>query len=175
MDNPGSEAASDKSNDQQKSVDASMVDSISLKNISFAYKSSPEKTVLNNISLNLERGQVICLVGKNGSGKSALASVIAGLLTPQDGSITLQPCGTDFSNLDRKSQTSLVQVVPQHPAFFDTTIEKNVTYSNPNACALDIASALDVANCTDFISKQKEGINYRVGRNGMKLSGGQRQ
>jgi len=175
MDGPVSKDASENSNDQPKSVDASTVDSISLKDVSFAYKSSPKKTVLKNISLNLERGQVICLVGKNGSGKSCLASIIAGLLTPQDGSITVQPCGTDFSHLDRKSQTSLVQVVPQQPAFFDTTIKDNVAYSNPNASASDIANALNAANCTDFISKQEEGINYRVGRNGMKLSGGQRQ
>jgi len=130
---------------------------------------------LKNISLKLERGRVIALVGKNGSGKTTLASLIAGLYTPQEGKISLKPNGLDFNELDRKSQTSLVQVVPQHPALFDTSIKANVAYSNPNASDDDINKALEIANCNDFISKLDNGLNHRVGRNGMRLSGGQRQ
>jgi len=151
------------------------VDSISLDNVSFSYRGSDEKTVLKKISLELKRGKVVALVGKNGSGKTTMASVISGLYVPQDGDITLQPSGMAFTELDRQSQTSLVQVVPQHPAFFDTSIKANVTYSNPNASDEDIQKALEVANCNDFISKLDGGLDFKVGRNGMKLSGGQRQ
>ncbi len=151
------------------------VKSISLENISFSYTSSPEKSVLKNISLQLERGKVVALVGKNGSGKTSLASVIAGLFRPQAGKITLQPSGMDFNELDRQSQVSLIQVVPQHSALFDTTIKNNVTYSNPNATDDEVEKALLAANCNEFISKLNEGIDCRVGRNGMRLSGGQRQ
>jgi ATP-binding cassette subfamily B protein len=155
--------------------DSKPVESISLENVSFSYSSDPEKTVLNNISLQLERGKVVALVGKNGSGKTSLASVIAGLFRPQAGKITLQPSGMDFNELDRQSQVSLIQVVPQHPALFDTTIKNNVTYSNPNATDDEVQKALSVANCNEFITKLKEGIDSRVGHNGMRLSGGQRQ
>ena len=170
----------DKSNNetQRESISseaAESVESISLKKISFAYKSSPEKSVLSNISLTLERGKVIALVGKNGSGKSTLSSVIAGLYSPQQGKITLQPSGCDFNQLDRQSQTMLIQVVPQHPALFDTTIKSNVAYSNPNATDDEIEDALTTANCSNFISKLDGGLDFRVGRNGMRLSGGQRQ
>jgi len=159
----------------QSSSDAESVKSISVENVSFSYKNSPEKPVLNDVSLMLERGKVIALVGKNGSGKSTLASVIAGLYAPQHGNIKLIPSGLDFNKLDRRSQTSLIQVVPQHPALFDTSIKSNVAYSNPNASDDDIEKALTIANCTDFVSKLDGGLNFRVGRNGMKLSGGQRQ
>ena len=104
-----------------------------------------------------------------------MSSVIAGLYAPRQGKITLQPSGLDFNELDRESQTSLIQVVPQHPALFDTTIKSNVAYSNPNASDEDIEKALAIANCNDFISKLDDGWNFRVGRNGMRLSGGQRQ
>ena len=159
----------------QKTSDATSVKSISLDNVSFSYKSSPNKPVLTDISMKVERGKVIALVGKNGSGKTTLGSVIAGLYTPQKGKITLQPSEQDFNELDRKSQTSLIQVVPQHSALFDTTIKANVSYSNPDASDAEIDEALKIANCTDFISKLDGGIKFKVGRNGKKLSGGQRQ
>lgn len=159
----------------QLSSDAESVKSISVENVSFSYKNSPEKPVLNDVSLMLGRGKVIALVGKNGSGKSTLASVIAGLYAPQHGNIKLLPSGLDFNKLDRQSQTSLIQVVPQHPALFDTSIKSNVAYSNPNASDDDIEKALTIANCKDFVSKLDGGLNFHVGRNGMKLSGGQRQ
>eukprot|EP00584_Thalassiosira_punctigera_P001758 CAMPEP_0172540484 /NCGR_PEP_ID=MMETSP1067-20121228/11485_1 /TAXON_ID=265564 ORGANISM="Thalassiosira punctigera, Strain Tpunct2005C2" /NCGR_SAMPLE_ID=MMETSP1067 /ASSEMBLY_ACC=CAM_ASM_000444 /LENGTH=708 /DNA_ID=CAMNT_0013326353 /DNA_START=59 /DNA_END=2185 /DNA_ORIENTATION=- len=160
---------------QSSTCNTESVKSISLRNVSFSYKVSPGKLVLKDISLTLDRGKVIALVGKNGSGKSSLASVIAGLHVPQQGKIELQPNCFDFSKLDRQSQTSLVQVVPQHPALFDTTIKSNVAYSNPNASDDEIDKALKIANCNEFISKLDGGLNYRVGRNGMRLSGGQRQ
>ena len=169
---------SDESNKKASSkslcADADTVDSISLENVSFSYKGA-EKAVLKKISLQLNRGKVVALVGKNGSGKTTLASVIAGLYVPQDGDITLQPSGMSFTELDRQSQTALVQVVPQHPAFFDTSIRANVTYSNPSASIEDIEKALEIANCNGFISKLDGGLDFTVGRNGMKLSGGQRQ
>ena len=174
MDGGASEAKSTNETQTQTS-DAESVNSISLDKVSFSYKSSPDKSILQDISLKLERGKVIALVGKNGSGKTTLGSVIAGLYAPQDGKITLHPSGIDFNELDRKSQTSLIQVVPQHPALFDTTIKENVAYSNPDASDDNIDKALELANCNDFISKLDDGLNYNVGRNGMRLSGGQRQ
>lgn len=166
---------SDKKESSKKSLtNVDAVDSISLENVTFSYKGA-DKSVLKNISLKLNRGKVVALVGKNGSGKTSLASVIAGLYAPQNGDITLQPSGMSFTDLDRQSQTALVQVVPQHPAFFDTSIRANVTYSNPHANDEDVNKALEIANCNDFISKLDGGVDFTVGRNGMKLSGGQRQ
>ena len=125
--------------------------------------------------IDFTQSSTTSIVGKNGSGKTSLASVIAGLYAPQEGKITLQPNGLDFTDLGRQYQTSLVQVVPQHPALFDASIKSNVAYSNTNASDDDIEKALSAANCDDFISKLDDGVDFRVGRNGMRLSGGQRQ
>lgn len=175
MDGSADAKSSNEGQTKSLSSDAESVESISMENVSFSYKSLPEKSVLNGVSLKMERGKVIAVVGKNGSGKTTMASVISGLYAPQEGKMTLQPSGLDFSDLDRQSQSSLIQVVPQHPALFDTSIKSNVTYSNPNASDDDIKKALTIANCNDFISKLDDGLNFRVGRNGMRLSGGQRQ
>jgi ABC-type multidrug transport system fused ATPase/permease subunit len=160
---------------RRESVDTGSVQSISLENISFSYKTSPGKVVIKDVSLNLQRGKVVALVGKNGSGKTSLASVIAGLYAPQTGKMTVQPYGQTFHELDRESQTKLIQVVPQHPALFDTSIRNNLVYSSPDASESSIEKALKLANCNDFISKLEGGLDFRVGRNGMCLSGGQRQ
>ena len=176
MDGPAKDESEEKLvSSAQKSTDAGEIDSICFENVSFAYKSSPEKTVLKDVSFEIEKGKVVCVVGKNGSGKSTLGSILAGLLLPREGNITLKPSGTNFNELDREAQTSLVQVIPQHPALFDTSIRENVAYSNAGASDEAIKEVLEIANCNDFISKHDEGINFRVGRNGMKLSGGQRQ
>eukprot|EP00569_Conticribra_weissflogii_P007293 CAMPEP_0171329694 /NCGR_PEP_ID=MMETSP0878-20121228/1474_1 /TAXON_ID=67004 /ORGANISM="Thalassiosira weissflogii, Strain CCMP1336" /LENGTH=662 /DNA_ID=CAMNT_0011829795 /DNA_START=214 /DNA_END=2202 /DNA_ORIENTATION=- len=151
------------------------VESITLESVSFAYRSQPAKPVLNNISLSLQRGKVVAVVGKNGSGKTTMASIIAGLYTPRQGKITLQPSGIDFNSLDRRHQTTMVQIVPQHPSLFDSSIRENVTYSNKDASEQEIQNALQLANCKEFISKLDGGLNFQVGRNGMRLSGGQRQ
>jgi ABC-type multidrug transport system fused ATPase/permease subunit len=161
--------------DKSESVDAEAVQSILLDKICFSYKSLPDTTVLKDVSMDLQRGKVVALVGKNGSGKTSLASVIAGLYTPQTGKMTVLPSGQSFHELDRQSQTALVQVVPQHPALFDTSIRNNLVYSCPDASEASIERALKLANCDDFISKLEGELEFGVGRNGMRLSGGQRQ
>lgn len=176
MDVDGSDADNDDNNQTKKlKVDAQSTDSIVLEDVSFSYRSRPDKLVLQDISLSLARGKVVALVGKNGSGKTTMASLIAGLYKPHAGKVTLQPSGAEFHDLDRQSQAALVQVVPQHPALFDTSIRTNVTYSNPRATEEEVQKALSLANCNGFISKLEGGSAFRVGRNGMRLSGGQRQ
>lgn len=83
--------------------------------------------------------------------------------------------GIDYCSLNRETQSSLVQLVPQQPVMFDMTIRENITYTNPNATEDEIRNALDASNCLSFVNKLKGGLNYNVGRNGSKLSGGQKQ
>ena len=155
-------------------VDATAVDSISFNHVYFAYKSVPEKNVLRDVSFELKRGQVVALVGKNGSGKTTIASLLAALYKPKSGSILL-PHGVDYSSLDRNVQKQLVQVVPQNPALFNTSVLENVKYSCPDATDEQAMKAMKAANCSGFVSMLEGGIHYQVGQNGGKLSGGQRQ
>jgi len=161
------------------------VTAISLSKVNFAYASDTSKSILKNISMSIQRGQVVALAGANGSGKSTLASLLVALYKPQSGNVTVtikdsekeqeKENEIDFMLLDRKTQSSLVQLVPQQPVMFDMSIRENVTYTNPDAKEEDIQKALKASNCDTFISKLKGGLEYNVGRNGCKLSGGQRQ
>jgi ABC-type multidrug transport system fused ATPase/permease subunit len=154
-------------------VDVTSVDSISLNNVDFAYKSNLDAKILNGVSLTLKRGKITCIVGKNGSGKTTIASLLAALYKPQSGSITLSD-GTNYHDMDRNTQKKLVQVVPQSPALFNTTVLENVRYSNPSASKVDAQKAMDLANC-EFVAKLEGGLDHLVGPNGGNLSGGQRQ
>lgn len=152
--------------------------SLSIKDVSFSYTSFPSRKVLQNVSFTLSRGEVVVLVGKNGAGKSSIASLIAGLYTPQSGSILVDNQFTSFNYLtdcDRSDQSQLVQVVPQQPVLFDMSIVDNVKYARPNATREEVEEALKVSNCNRFVSSLDGGLNYQVGRNGCRLSGGQRQ
>lgn len=119
-------------------------------------------------------------------GKSTFATVLAGLYSPEGGAIVVKAKSLaehqsihttyDFINdFDRSNQASLVQVVPQQPALFNTSIFENVRYSCPQASDAKVFEALKAANCDSFVSTLDGGVEFQVGRNGSKLSGGQRQ
>lgn len=161
-------------------VEVNQISAISIENVSFSYESdSTYKQVLKNITLDIERGQVVALVGANGAGKSTLANILVALYRPTLGCILAKSNekggDLDLFSLDRKEQSALVQLVPQHPAFFNMSIRDNVTYTNPTASDEEIAKALEASNCNTFVSKVDGGLDYMVGRNGCKLSGGQKQ
>jgi len=159
----------------EANVKVSSVESISLRNITFGYKARPDTQVLRNVSMELKRGSVVALVGKNGSGKTSIASLLAGLYKPQSGNITLLPDGANYNFLDRSVKKQLVQMVPQGAPLLNISILDNVKYSKPDATDEEVEKALKAANCEGFISKLPEGSNFLVGMHGCKLSAGQRQ
>lgn len=154
---------------------AAAVESISLRNLTFGYKARPDTQVLRNVSMELKRGSVVALVGKNGSGKSTISCLLAGLYKPHSGSITLLPDGANYEFLDRSVKRQLVQMVPQGAPLLNISILDNVKYSNPEATQEQVDKALKLANAEGFISKLPGGINFVVGMHGCKLSAGQRQ
>ncbi|CAJ1936775.1 unnamed protein product [Cylindrotheca closterium] len=168
-----------------QSIDPQLVKSISMEEVSFTFQSH-DRLLLQDVSMVLQRGMVVAMTGQNGSGKSVLAMVLAGLYSPRNGRIVVEivspsedePVTTryDFVNdIDRSHQASLVQVVPQQPVLFNTSIIENVRYSCPDAPSNKVSEALKAANCDTFVSMLDGGAEFNVGRNGSKLSGGQRQ
>lgn len=166
------------SDDTTLSFDPNKAQKITFDEVSFSYKSQPSSKVLQTLSLSLSRGEVVAIAGKNGSGKTSLAMLLSGLYSPTSGSIVVD-CDSqriDYVNaLDRRSQTALIQVVPQQPALFNTSVIENVRYTNPLATDEEVSKVMIAANCEDFVSRLEGGMQYQVGRNGSKLSGGQRQ
>jgi ATP-binding cassette subfamily B protein len=149
------------------------VKSIAFDQVDFTYRSTGAQ-VLADVSFALERGKVVALVGNNGSGKSTIAHLLAGLYEPTAGSIRLAD-GTEFSQLNKTTRKHLVQLVPQATALFNTSIFENVRYSQPDATEEEVLVALEEANCRSLIAKLEGGIYYEVGLNGSRLSGGERQ
>lgn len=169
--------SSGKQQETKITVEANAIQEMEVTNATFSYASNPNVPVLKNVSLSIERGQVVALVGKNGSGKSTLASLLVALYQAQSGTVVCktQTAEVDLNTLDRTNQSQIVQLVPQQPALFEMSVWDNVTYTNTAATKEQVEQALIAANCKNFVSKLTDGVQYNVGRNGCKLSGGQKQ
>ncbi len=143
---------------------------ICFENVSFRYA---EKWVLQNIDLQIQKGQVVALVGASGSGKSTLADLIGRFLEPQEGVILMD--GHNIQHLTQASLHSLVGLVTQESVLFNDSIAHNIAFGKPNADPKDIQRAAQIANAHQFVTDSEQGYNTGVGDRGGKLSGGQRQ
>lgn len=159
-------------NETKMEVDVSSIQSLSLEDVAFTYQSTGTQ-VLSSLSLTLERGKTVALCGKNGSGKSTCASLLAGLVQPTAGHVLLSN-GTHLQNVPPMSRTRLVQIIPQSAALLHTTILENVRYNCPEASEQDVWTVLESIGCREMVDRLG-GLDYHVGLNGCKLSGGERQ
>ena len=145
-------------------------DRIVLENICFDYGGS---RVLDRMSLEIVRGEVVALVGASGSGKSTLADLILRLYDPVQGSITID--GRDLRTLKQAAYRRLFGVVSQEALLFNATIRDNIAYGREHVTDAEIVRAARIANAHEFIGEFPDGYDTVVGDRGMRLSGGQRQ
>ncbi len=146
--------------------------SIDIDNIWFKYSSSPD-WILKNVSMQIDAGKTIALVGESGAGKSTLVSLIPRFYELAKGSIKVD--GTDILDLKHKILRESIGIVQQNVFLFDTTIRDNISYGNPYATEEQIIEASQKANIYKFIMSLPEGFDTQVGERGIKLSGGQKQ
>ncbi len=144
--------------------------SIELNNINFSYD---DKKILDNFNLKINGGQKIAFVGKSGSGKTTIAKLITGFVTPQEGQVLID--SQDLSRTALKTYYPYVGYLTQKPMVFDGTIKNNLLYSLSDKVASTITDqqlyeALKNAEC-DFITD----LNAEIGEKGIRLSGGERQ
>jgi ATP-binding cassette subfamily B protein len=140
--------------------------------LSFVYPET-DKTVLNNISLNLLPKQKIALVGPSGAGKSTLFDILLRFYDATEGKCYL--AGQNYHNLTLAQIRQQFALVPQEPVIFATDIATNIGYGDQNASASQIEEAAKLANAHEFIVKLSESYATQVGERGVKLSGGQKQ
>lgn len=138
---------------------------IKLQNISFTYG---EQQVLHNITLNIERGQKIGIIGESGCGKSTLLKLIAGLYAPTSGTISVA------GKTDPKEISKCVSVVMQTPMLLPLSIYENITLGHDYP-ADRIDQVCKMANIKNWIDSLPEGINTYLGNSADELSGGQAQ
>ena len=146
---------------------------IELKNICFKYPES-KKFILNQISLDIRKGDSIGLFGKSGSGKSTLVDLICGLLRPNIGEIIVD--GSNINNNIRDWQNK-IGYVSQFIYLTDDTIRKNVAFGIPSEKIdnVKVDRAIEMAQLDEHIAGLPLGLNTIVGEQGVQLSGGQRQ
>ena len=133
----------------------------------------PDTDVLQNISLHVQPGETIALVGVSGAGKSTLASLIPRLYDATAGSILID--GQDVKNLTQRSVQNAIGVVSQDPHLFHESIGANLRYAKPNATDDELRAACEGAQIFDTIAALPEGLNTLVGERGYRMSGGEKQ
>jgi ATP-binding cassette, subfamily B, bacterial MsbA len=133
--------------------------------------------VISSVSLVIEPGEVVALVGPSGAGKTTIASLIPRFWDVTAGQILVD--GHDVRTLSLEDLRGAVGIVPQEPALFSGTVRENIAYAltedgrmPPDA---DVRRAAQAAHATEFIDRLVEGLDTLVGERGVKLSGGQRQ
>ena len=144
-----------------------------LRDVSFTYPGSSKK-VINNVSINLKQGEFAAIVGPSGAGKTTLADLLIGVLTPDSGVVSI----SGIDPLDAIAKWSgAMSYVPQDVMIVNGSILENVAlgYNVDDVGESEVLDALTKAQLNHFIQSLPEGINSLVGERGTKLSGGQRQ
>jgi subfamily B ATP-binding cassette protein MsbA len=144
---------------------------VDFQNITFKYG---EETVLKDISLRVNMGEVIALVGMSGAGKTSLVNLLPRFYDVEKGQILID--GHDIRKVTFKSLRDQIALVTQQTILFNDTIRNNIAYGNIHCCSdQEIIEAAKAAYAHDFIIKLPEGYNTLIGEQGVKLSGGERQ
>nr|HML46744.1 ATP-binding cassette domain-containing protein [Clostridia bacterium] len=139
-------------------------------NVSFAYG---EKDVLNNISFDLNKNQMLALVGPSGGGKSTIASLLARFWDVKSGRILVR--GQDVRSVPLRELMDHISMVFQRVYLFQDTIYNNISMGRPSANREEVMEAAKKARCYDFIMALPEGFDTVVGEGGASLSGGEQQ
>ncbi len=145
---------------------------VEMQNVTFAYEEGAEP-VLRDVSLAVEAGRTVAIVGGTGSGKTTLVSLLPRLYDVTDGSVTID--GADVREVDLRALRGEIALVSDEPFLFSATVRENVAYARPEATDAEVETAARRAGAHEFISELPEGYDTLVGERGLTLSGGQRQ
>ena len=144
---------------------------VTLEHVSYSYDG--KKNALNDVSLRIEPGQTIALVGASGGGKTTLANIVTRFFDPQEGRIRIG--NIDIRDIPKETLMNTVSFVFQNSRLIKASILENVRMAKPDATREEINQALQAAQCMDIIEKLPNGIDTVVGTNGVYLSGGEQQ
>tara|TARA_B100001996_G_scaffold206672_1_gene158421 strand:- start:941 stop:2680 length:1740 start_codon:yes stop_codon:yes gene_type:complete len=146
---------------------------ITFENVVFSYYSNFQNEVLKNISIKLNGGKMTALVGHSGSGKSTLLNMIPRIYNPTNGTIKID--NQDLTKINLSSLRKEISIVDQNTTLFDDTVFNNIKYAKPDASKDEIFKAAKLSMSEEFINNLEDGFETKIGENGVKLSGGEKQ
>jgi ATP-binding cassette, subfamily B, bacterial len=144
---------------------------IEFDHVSFGY--GPDIQILKDVSLTIEPGQIVAIVGPSGTGKTTIASLIPRFFDPQAGAVKID--GINIKQFTLKSLRDQISFVLQDNLLFSGTVWDNIAYGRPDADPMDTIKAAEIAHAHDFIVNMPQGYGTMVGERGVTLSGGQRR
>ncbi|HET9695454.1 MAG TPA: ABC transporter ATP-binding protein [Terriglobales bacterium] len=149
-------------------------ESIRFENVSFSYADEENsRDVLQDINLDVKKGEVLAIVGSSGAGKSTLIHLNPRFFDVTGGRLLID--GTDVRELSLHSLRALIAVVTQDTILFNDTVRNNIAYGQPNVDDSKVEAAARAALADEFIREMPDGYQTIIGERGMRLSGGQRQ
>ena len=147
------------------------VGTIDFGSVNFGY--AGDRDVLHDVSVSIEPGEIVGIIGPSGSGKSTLVELLLGLRTARDGTVTVG--GVDMGDIERASWSELIAFVSQDALLLSGSIDENIRFYRPDITAERVEAAARAARIADDIADMPDGFATEVGERGSRLSGGQRQ
>jgi subfamily B ATP-binding cassette protein MsbA len=153
----------------------SFAHNITFEDVCFKYNKEPDaQNVLNHVSFEIKKGEMVALIGQSGSGKSTAVDLLLRFYDVDSGRITID--GTDIREFDYKQLRQMIGIVSQEVILFNDSIEQNIAYGVHNEINhTRIEQAAKLANAHEFIQDKPEQYQTMIGDRGLQLSGGQRQ
>ena len=146
---------------------------VSMENVSFRYPTATGRPVLQNINLDIKKGETFAIIGATGCGKTSLVNLIPRFYDATEGVVEID--GTPITSLDLDSLRKRIGYVMQKSELFSDTVAGNIRWGDPDATMEDIRHAATVAQADGFISSFPDGYETPVAEKGASLSGGQKQ
>jgi len=141
-------------------------------NVSFGYEEDG-KDAVSNVSLTVNEGKTVALVGASGSGKTTMARLIPRFWDVREGSVSIG--GTDVREMDKKALMEMVSFVFQNNRLFKTSLLENICYGCPEATLDEVNRAVDLSQSREIIDRLPQGLDTVIGSGGTYLSGGEQQ
>jgi ATP-binding cassette subfamily B protein len=146
---------------------------VAFEDVRFHYPSRPDRAALEGLSLQIQPGERVALVGPSGAGKTTVFQLLLRFYDPDAGIVRLD--GVPLTEADPEEARRRIGVVPQEPVIFSADAWENIRYGRPEATDAEVRAAAVAAHAAEFLDRLPDGFNSFLGEKGVRLSGGQRQ